>query len=262
MQFISSPDNKFIKLASSLKIRKYREAAGLFLVEGWRSVNETLTRRELIEAILAAADIREELDSNRLPDEKIMIVEPKLMKQVCSTDNPQGIAAIVRKPQWAWGQVSASGGLLVYLDRISDPGNLGSILRSCWAFGVQAVLMSPGCVDLYNPKVVRSTMGAILNLPVFSDVGPAELVVLKEAGFALVSTDVGGGQRYYDVDFRIPTIIILGSEAHGISRELKDISAIKINIPITPGVESLNVAAACAIIVAEARRQRQVSAEH
>ena len=261
MQFISSPDNKFIKLASSLKIRKYREAAGLFLVEGWRSVNETLTRRELIEAILAAADIREELDSNRLPDEKIMIVEPKLMKQVCSTDNPQGIAAIVRKPQWAWGQVSASGGLLVYLDRISDPGNLGSILEAAglWrASGIDVARL----VDLYNPKVVRSTMGAILNLPVFSDVGPAELVVLKEAGFALVSTDVGGGQRYYDLDFRIPTIIILGSEAHGVSRELKDISAIKINIPITPGVESLNVAAACAIIVAEARRQRQVSAEH
>ena len=262
MQFISSPDNKYIKLASSLKVRKYREAAGLLLVEGRRSVNEALTRPELIEAILAAADGSEAVDSGRLPDAKIMLVEPKLFKQVGSTDNPQGIAAIVRQPRWAWSQISTSGGLLVYLDRISDPGNLGSILRSCWALGVQGVLMSPGCVDLYNPKVVRSTMGAILNLPVFADVGQPELAVLTAAGFALACTDTERGQKYHDVDFKIPTVIILGSEAHGVSEELQEICGTKINIPIEPGVDSLNVAAACAIIVAEARRQRQESAKH
>ena len=263
MQFIiSSPDNKYIKLASSLKVRKYREAAGLFLVEGWRSVNEVLARPELIEAILATADGSEAVDSGRLPDAKIMLVEPKLFKQVCSTDNPQGIAAIVRQPHWAWSQISTSGGLLVYLDRISDPGNLGSILRSCWALGVQGVLMSPGCVDLYNLKVVRATMGAILNLPVFSDVGLAELALLQEGGFALTCTDADSGQKYYDVDLKTPAVMILGSEAHGISAELQEISGTKINIPIEAGVDSLNVAAACAIIVAEARRQRQESAEH
>ena len=262
MQFISSPDNKYIKLAASLKVRKYREAAGLFLVEGRRSVNEALAQPELIEAILAAADRCEEVDSNRLPDDKIMMVEPKLLKQVCGTDNPQGIAAIVRKPHWSWSQISARGGLLVYLDRISDPGNLGSILRSCWALGVQGVLMSPGCVDLYNLKVVRSTMGAILNLPVFPDVGQAELAALQEAGFVLTCTDPDSGQKYYDVDLKIPTVMILGSEAHGVSGELKEISGTKINIPIEPGIDSLNVAAACAIIVAEAHRQRQEGAEH
>lgn len=263
MQFIiSSPDNKYIKLASSLKVKKYREATGLFLVEGRRSVNEVLSRPELVEAILAAADCCEEVDSNRLPADKIMMVEPKLLKQVCSTDNPQGIAAIVRQPHWSWSQINARGGLLVYLDRISDPGNLGSILRSCWALGVQGVLMSPGCVDLYNLKVVRSTMGAILNLPVFTDVGLAELALLQEAGFALTCTDTDRGQKYYDVDLKIPTVMIFGSEAHGVSGELKEISGIKINIPIEPGVDSLNVAAACAIIVAEARRQHQEGAAH
>ncbi|MEQ8200221.1 MAG: RNA methyltransferase [Syntrophomonadaceae bacterium] len=261
MQFISSPDNRFIKLASSLKVRKYREATGMFLVEGWRSVNEVLVRPELIEMIMVTADRGKEVDISMLPGDKTMELEPKLLKQVCATDNPQGIAAIVRKPSWSWGQVTAAGGLLIYLDRISDPGNLGSILRSCLALGVKGVLMSPGCVDLYNLKVVRATMGAILNLPVLQDVGKEEVAALREAGYAIACTDADGGQRYYDVDLKAPTLVILGSEGHGVGDELKELSGARINIPVEPAVDSLNVAAACAIIIAEARRQRQESME-
>ena len=262
MQLISSSENKFIKLASSLKVRKYREATGMFLVEGWRSVHEVLGRPELIAAIIATEGSSKEVDWDRLSADKIVLVEPRLMRQVCATENPQGIAAIARKPQWSWEQVTAGDSLLIYLDRVSDPGNLGSILRTCWALGVNGVIMSRGCVDLYNPKVVRSTMGAILNLPVLPEAGTAEIVALQQSGYSVVVTDAEDGRPYYDEDFKVPTIIILGSEGHGVSWELKALSKATINIPVEPEVESLNVAAACAIITAEARRQRQEGREH
>lgn len=259
MQLISSADNKFIKLASSLKLRKYREELGMFLVEGARFVDEVLAQPELIEVILVRADRAEEIDLNRLPVKKTVLVDPRLAKHFCSTENPQGIAAVVRKPDWSWSQTMAEEGLLLYLDRIADPGNLGSILRSCQALGVKGVLMSPGCVDLFNPKVVRSTMGAILHLPCFTAVGVDEVRALSQAGYSLFCTDTEQGQPYYDVDYRGEVLVILGSEAQGVDRELRNECGLGINIPIEPEVESLNVAAACAIIVAEARRQKSIN---
>ncbi len=261
MQPISSADNKFIKLASSLKVKKYREDQGLFLVEGTRSVDEILQRPELLEVLLVSTSREQKSLLNGLPAGKIVEVEPKLMGHFCTTDNPQGIAAIVKKPSWSWIDVTGGGGLLIYLDRIADPGNLGSILRSCWAFGVKGVLMSPGCVDLFNPKVVRSTMGAILHLPVFADVSSYAVRNLGEAGYSIICTDVEQGRAYYELDYKGAVLIILGSESQGVSEELKQESAQIINIPIEPGVESLNVAAACAIIMAEARKQHQEGIE-
>lgn len=257
LQPISSADNKSIKLASSLKIKKFREDQGLFLVEGTRAVDEILQRPELLEVLLVSTDREQKTLISGLPAGKIVWVEPKLMGHFCTTENPQGIAAVVKKPSWSWINVTDSEGLLIYLDRIADPGNLGSILRSCWAFGVKGVLMSPGCVDLFNPKVVRSTMGAIIHLPVFVDVSSDAVRKLGEAGYSIMCTDVEQGRAYYKLDYKGAALIILGSEGHGVNEELKQESAQIINIPIEPGVESLNVAAACAIIVAEARRQHQ-----
>ncbi len=255
MKLISSPDNKYVKLASSLKIRKYRDDKEMFLVEGQRAVEELAVRPDLVDMILVSAGNENEGTAPTSLDERKIIVESRLMKQICATDNPQGIAAIVRKPSWNWAQIIDRQGLLLYLDRIADPGNLGSILRTSWALGVDAVLLSKGCVDLFNPKVVRSTMGAILNLPVFTDVEIEQIEFLGQSGYIIMGTDASQGESYYRIKYQNPHLIIMGSEGQGIRDDLKHLCSQYVNIPIKPGVDSLNVAAACAIIVAEAQRQ-------
>lgn len=257
MKLVSSPDNKYIKLASSMKIKKYRDDKSLFLVEGQRAVEELAARPDLIEIILVSPDHEKEAAAIIIPDEHKIMVETRLLKQICATENPQGIAAVVRKPTWSWTEIVARQGFLIYLDRIADPGNLGSILRTCWALGVDAVLMSVGCVDLFNPKVVRSTMGAILNLPVFTDIEGKLVEILGQSGYIIMGTDVSQGDAYNLVRYQKPSLIIMGSEGQGLGDEVKYLCHQYVNIPVKPGVDSLNVAAACAIIVAEARKQIQ-----
>lgn len=258
MKVISSPNNKYIKLATSLKHRKYRNEQGMFLVEGKRAVQEAQAKPGLVEVIFADINLtNQELTNVDTEISECYLLEPGLMRQVCSTENPQGIAAILRKPIWLWEDLVDKKGLLILLDRIADPGNLGSILRTCWAFGVAGVLMTRGSVDLFSPKVVRSTMGAILNVPVFTDINSRQMDSLYEQGYKLLCTDVNQGEKYYSVSYGGATIITIGSESQGVSEELKTGCDRFINIPMKPGVDSLNVASACAIIVAEAWRQYQ-----
>lgn len=257
MKVISSPNNKYIKLASSLKHRKYRNEQGMFLVEGKRAVKEAQARPELVEVIFADINLTNQDTNVDTEIADCYLLDSGLMRQVCSTENPQGIAAIVRKPTWLWEDLVDKKGLLILLDRIADPGNLGSILRTCWAFGVKGVLMTRGSVDLFSPKVVRSTMGAILNVPVFADIDSLQIDSLYEQGYKLLCTDINQGEKYYSVPYGGATVITIGSEGQGVSEDLKKGCDRFINIPMKPGVDSLNVASACAIIVAEAWRQYQ-----
>ncbi len=263
MKVISSQDNKYIKLASSLKQRKYRDAEGVFLVEGRRAVEEALQRSDLVQAVFWDESLTEgdSMYSAAASFANCYSIGSRLMKHVCSTESPQGIAAIVQKPTWSWEAMLDRKGLLIVLDRIADPGNLGSILRTCWAFGVEGVLMTSGCVDPFSPKVVRSTMGAILNVPVFNDVSTEQLDALGDLDYRFMSTDISGSNNYGTVEYGTPLAIVFGSEAQGVSDALKKRCEIFINIPMNPRVDSLNVAAACAIIIAEARRQYPVGAE-
>jgi TrmH family RNA methyltransferase len=264
MKEISSQDNKYIKLASSVKHKKYRDIEGIFLIEGRRAVEEALQKPDLVQAIFWDKSLTEtDIMYNPVvsfPD--CFCIDRRLMKHVCSTENPQGIAAIVKKPTWSWDAILDRKGLLIVLDRIADPGNLGSMLRTCWAFGVAGVLTTSGSVDPFSPKVVRSTMGAILNVPVFTDVSAEKLDSVKEQGYRFMSTDISGSESYSEVKYGQPLVIIFGSEAQGVCNDLKRRCDIFINIPINPEVDSLNVSAACAIIISEARRQNQQGAEN
>jgi len=257
LKVISSHDNKYIKLASSLKYRKYREEESMFLVEGKRAVEEALERPELIETMFLDESMAAEYqisDTSSSPD--CYLLPSRLMKHVCCTENPQGIAAIVRKTVWQWEDLLNKTGLLILLDRVSDPGNMGSILRTCWALGVEGVLMTKGCVDPFSPKVVRSTMGAIINVPIFTDVSEKQLDTLHDdLKYAFICTDINIGEKYYSVEYSSRSLLVVGSEAQGVSNELKKRCDRFINIPMNPRVDSLNVAAACAIIVAETWRQ-------
>ncbi len=257
MKLITSQDNKYIKWVAGLKHKKHRDEEKMFLVEGKRAVAEAFQRPELIEALLVEESLVEEYQPSMAGlDGQVYVISAKLMRYVCSTETPQGIAAIMKNPLWSWAEVAAGTGLLILLDRVADPGNMGSILRTCWALGVKGVLLTQGCADSYSPKVVRSTMGALLNMPVFVDVSDAQLELLQEQGYTFLCTDLNAQQNYYLEKYPDQSVIVIGSEATGASPELKSRCQRFIKIPMNSQVDSLNVAAACAIIVAEVAKQR------
>ena len=260
MKRISSPDNQVIKLARSLHHKKYRDQEQLFLVEGRRSVQEALASPKLVHMLFIQEDGAEEYAD--LQDIDCYILDAKMLKQISATETQQGMAAILRKPGWSLPALLQTERFLVLLDRVADPGNLGSMIRSCWALGVDGLLLTAGCVDPYSPKVVRSSMGGILHLPVFEGIAEGDLDLLQAQGYQFIATGFENAQNYYDIDMNGAKLLILGSEADGINPALKSRCSQVSKIPINPQVDSLNVAAACAIITAEAWRQRHGRPTH
>ena len=255
MKVISSSENKVIKLARSLHHKKYRDLEGSFLAEGRRLVEEALVRPELVRALFIREEQADEFN-DRL-DIDCYIIDDRMFKLISTTDSQQGMAAIIRKPVWDLAKLAAGDGFLLLLDRVADPGNLGSIIRSSWALNVEGLLLTPGCVDPFSPKVARSTMGGIFHLPLIEAVDVALLDVLQNQGYEMIATGLDNAIDYYDIDMRGKKILALGSEAIGLSPEIKNRCSQTSRIPINPKVDSLNVAAACAIITAEAWRQRK-----
>lgn len=243
-----------IKLARKLHNKKYRDQEQMFLVEGRRSVEEALARPELVYALFIEEGLQEEYANTEISD--VYVLDARLLKQVCTTETPQGMAAILRKPAWSYADLLAAQGLIVLMDRIADPGNMGSMIRTCWALGAEGILLTPGCVDPYSPKVVRSTMGGILNLPLFDMISEPEINLLKQQGYRFIGTSLDDALNYYAADLTGAQVLIMGNEAEGISPKLKKSCDSLVKIPMNPMIDSLNVAAACAIMMAEAWRQR------
>jgi TrmH family RNA methyltransferase len=173
----------------------------------------------------------------------------------CSdTQTPQGVLAVV-----PFVSLEPRPGLLLILDGIRDPGNLGTILRSAESAGVGQVLLAPGTVDPYNPKVVRGAMGAHLRLPVHSQDWPT---IGKRAGDRAVwLADAASETAYHEVDWTRPCALIVGGEAFGTGQEATELATGRVSIPMTGGTESLNAAMAATIILFEAARQRRISAQ-
>ncbi|MEA1959701.1 MAG: RNA methyltransferase [Bacillota bacterium] len=257
MRTIQSTDNQTIKLVNKLKTKKHRNEQGLFFVEGLRLVEEFVGRPKLVKALFVETSLLDSMKELVEPlDDRCFQIDARLMKQICSTQTPQGLAAIVEKPRWDFNDVFKRDGMIVILDKVSDPGNMGSILRTCWALDVNGVLLSSGCVDPFSPKVVRSTMGGILNVPLFQDAGSREWKSLKEADFQFVGTNVQADHNYFEMDLKGKCALVMGNEAFGVGQELTMCCDQFIKIPMNANVDSLNVAAACAIIISESSRQR------
>ncbi|NHN34550.1 RNA methyltransferase [Paenibacillus sp. S3N08] len=147
-------------------------------------------------------------------------------------------------------------GLVVVIDGVQDPGNLGTIIRSADAVGATGVLLGKGTVDLYNPKTVRSTMGSLFHLPIASGDLHALLPAAAEQGVAIVTTSLQATSSCYDFDFRRPVWFVIGNEGQGVSAEVSALSTEQILIPMQGKAESLNAAMAATVVLFEAMRQR------
>ena len=180
-------------------------------------------------------------------------VEPKLLAQIAETETSQGLLAVVDIPN---AEAPTAPSLVMVLDAIRDPGNLGSLLRTAAAAGLDALILSPGCVDPGNPKVLRSAMGAHFQVPILrlSYEGIAEYLQAHE--FRPWMADAAAKASHSEVDWTQASALIIGGEAHGISDEMREIGGNLFAIPMPGPMESLNASTAAAIIVFEALRQR------
>lgn len=180
-------------------------------------------------------------------------VSEKVMRAMAATTSPPGILAVVPFVELT---PPPSPSLILVVDGLRDPGNLGTILRSAEAAGVGLAILAPKTVDHYNPKVVRGAMGAHFRLPISALSWTKIAEVL--AGVAVLLADVQGGQNYSEVDWTRPSALIIGGEAYGPSQEARELAAATVTIPMHGGAESLNAAMAASIILFEAARQRWI----
>ena len=264
MQRISSKDNDFIKHIKKLKDKKYRDESNEYIVEGIRLIEEAIKENAPIKQIV----ICEENEKTNAITKNLMYeiskyecvyVTKQVFNSITQVVAPQGIFAIVSKTFGDTTQKSLidyTQDVIVVLDDIQDPGNLGTILRTIDSCGLKQILVSKGTVDSYNPKVVRSTMGAIFRINI---VECEDLIkAIKEARkhhFKLQVTSLDAEQTIYDVDYK-KKVIVIGNEANGVSKEIQDIADEKVKIPMIGKTESLNASVAAGIVLYEYTRQK------
>ena len=235
----SRTNQKLKKVRKLISSAKERKETGLFVIEGARLFAEA--PRELIDSVYVSEDCR--LDLSKYKDAEI--VENSIFRELSDTVTPQGILAVVKQPEW---DIRLEKGKTLLLDGIRDPGNMGTIIRTAEAAGVKAVYLSPDCVDLYNPKVIRSTMGSIFRVPVKTVDLLSMIRKMQEIGMDVYGTSLSAVKSYREVDCGEAGIIV-GSEANGISPEVQKAATENIIIPMAGQIESLNAAVSAAIMM-------------
>lgn len=266
MIFIESSQNNTIKEIKSLHLKKNRDAKGLYFVEGIRFVNDAIDNGQEILKIIISDKLdslnggKELLDRVSASCSDCYTVPEKLFKEISDTQSPQGILAVLKKRESDIDRVIETSGTMVLLDSLQDPGNVGTIIRTADAAGISAVLLSKGCVDLYSPKVLRSTMGSVFHMPIFEGVSIKEIIIsLKKSGYKIIASHLGGKNNYYQEELTGKIAIIIGNEANGINDETASLADRLVKIPMPGKAESLNASVAAAIMIYEIVRQKAVS---
>ncbi len=186
---------------------------------------------------------------------KIQLVSPEVLEAIATTVNPDGVVAIAPS-RIATEPVIAQTKLGIALERLQDPGNLGTIIRTSVAVGVDSLWLTADSVDINNPKVLRATAGEWFRVPIGINQNFLELIEQhQQAGIQVIATTAQASKSYWEVDFTRPSLILLGNEGAGLSTELIALADLQVTIPLANGVESLNVAVATALLLYEAKRQ-------
>jgi TrmH family RNA methyltransferase len=257
LEVIQSKENTLIKHVKKLKEKKYRLDNSAFLIEGFRFVEEALNSNYEVQNTFIDEEVMNKLPVELLESIKkksrLSIVKHSLFKELCNTENPQGIAAVVNIKKY---DITATEGFYVLADKVQDPGNMGTIIRTAHAAGAQGVIYTKGTVDIYNEKTLRSTMGSIFHIPVIEDNSLSVMRSLKEEGFKIIVSTLDTNSNFFSVDLKGNSIICIGNEGNGISDEVMSMADIKLKIPMPGGAESLNVSVASGIMIYEIVRQK------
>lgn len=256
---ITSPSNEKIKFARALAHKKERAAAQQFLIEGTRLIHEAVRAGEKPALVFyERATFQNDARSRALivawekEKRQVYEVNAQVMRALSDTETPQGIAAVFPLPTPP--SPPPTPPLTFILDRVRDPGNVGTMLRTAWAANVSRVLLAPETTDAFNPKVVRAAMGAHFYLPIVSVSWDEIKEQLKNVPRIYVS-DAASEMAYTRADWSTPLALIVGGEAEGVSDDARKIATAKISIPMPGSAESLNAAVAAGILLFEVIRR-------
>jgi len=253
---IASKNNSIYKLIKALSQKKVRENNGLFLLEGTRLLEEAISMGVKIKYLVIDETAENVLKINQ--DCQILRLPNNLFKKVSNTVSPQGIIAVAEQVEIQLADVILNENpLVVVLNGIQDPGNLGTIIRTSAAAGVNAVLLTKGTVDLYNPKVIRSTMGSLFQVPIINGLDDNEAVKwLNHHSINIIVADLDGEEYYYSANLKGSLALVIGNENKGPDDIWRKAAYKKIKIPIPGFTESLNASVAAGIIIYDVIRQR------
>jgi TrmH family RNA methyltransferase len=255
-EVISSENNDRVKYLKKLYRKRQRKDQGKYILEGYRIIDEALQSRAEIDTLYITPEFAITQKGKgllaRIEPDKVVFLEERLLNKLADTATPQGIIAIAIEQDYKLEDLFGNSGLILVLDRLQDPGNMGTIIRTAVAAGADGIITLKGSVDIYNLKVLRATMGAIFNIPIITNMEFAEFKEIirgKGKEFLLVSTDTSGERYYTEYEYNKPVILVVGNEANGIRKEILKLSNLVIKIPIIGQIDSLNAAVAAGIVI-------------
>ncbi len=260
MQVITSKDNEVIKNIRKLKEKKFRDDSNEYIVEGIKLIEEAIEENVKIKKIVVC----EECIKDNCIEQKLLYqiakydciyVSEKIFGLLTDVVNPQGMLAVIEKTS-SEDKIKYTEDIIVVLDGIQDPGNLGTILRTVDSVGLSQIILSKTSVDAYNPKVVRSTMGAIFRVNIIEAEDLVEtLKNMKKHKYKIVATSLAGEENIYEMDYN-KKVIVIGNESKGVSKEILEIADSKTKIPMLGKTESLNASIATGVMLYEYVRRK------
>lgn len=261
MEKIESVQNSRVKEWTKLHTKKGREKTGSFLVEGEHLVEEAIRCGADIEAVLFAENypipptIQRYIQAS---PSSCFIVSDAVVKKLAETEAPQGVLAVIENRPVKLDQLLVDQGLILLLDGIQDPGNLGTMIRTADAAGVDGIILGKGTVDLYNAKVIRSTMGSLFHLPIVQGDLLLSMEQMQQHGYTFLAASLDGAVSYDQHVYDGSIGIVIGNEANGVSSSVLEQCQTKVKIPIYGQAESLNAGIAAGILLYEGVRQRKL----
>ena len=258
---ITSKDNETIKHIRKLKEKKYRDEYGEYVIEGIKLINEAIKENANVKTIIVCDNCNKEaINQNSMYEvakQNCIYVDEKVFNTITEVKNPQGILAVVGKPEGN-KEINYKEDMIVILDDLQDPGNLGTILRTVDSANLKQIIVSADTADCYNPKVVRSTMGAIFRVNIIETAElETTLKEIKKHKFDVIVTSLDTERSIYDIKYN-KKVIVIGNEANGVSKEIQEMTDTKVKIPMLGKTESLNASVATAIIVYEYVRTEKI----
>lgn len=260
MQSISSKENELIKHIKKLKDKKERDSSNEYVIEGIKLIQEAIQENVNIKQIIVCDDCDK---TESIPKDLMyeiakydcIYVTKKIFKYISEVQEPQGILAVIEKNN-SDRDIDYTQDIIVALDDVQDPGNLGTILRTVDSIGLTQILVSKGTADSYNPKVVRSTMGAIFRIKIIEcEDLEKTLKEIKKHKFKVVVTSLQTENSIYETNYN-KKVIVIGNEAKGVEKNIQDLADEKIKIPMLGKTESLNASVATGIVLYEYVRQK------
>ena len=264
MKTITSLDNQIVKMAASLSEKKYRDREMAYILEGPNMIREVLEQSRKARFIFLRAE-SESVEARQLAEKAdksglaVYEVSDSVFRKLSQTENSQDILAVINKPQLTRDEFfdSAKSKNILVIDRVQDPGNIGTILRTAEAAGFAGALVIKGSGDPFSPKAVRAASGSTERLPIiFAESANDAIAILKTHNKKVYATAMKATKIYYEADLSEDVAIVVSNEGNGASKEVLEAADEILSIPMEGKTESLNVAIASGIIMFESRRQR------